>query len=173
MYIREVNNMKIKRINDVKRIIIAYVCAFAVLFTAITPVAFAGNEDTYNNPDEALIVFGKEIKTVNIESYNVASSTMLTTAILEDGSEVGRFKANGTFPYFYIDLPASIVSSYDDGSVYDVEIKYFDSNGGYMFVWYDALKWGKQCAYEIYPGKTKTWKTAKFTLDNAAFNRLR
>lgn len=155
-------------INNAKRIL-SCVFAFAMLFTSITPVWAADTDDISQNPNEALIVFGEDIQTINIESYNAASSTMLTSTVLSGGIEAGRFTAKGNYPYFYIDLPSAFGNSYDDGSVYEFEINYFDNNGGYMFVWYDAIKWGKQRAYELYPGKTKMWKTVKFTVDNAAF----
>lgn len=157
--------MKTKYKNTVCRAF-AYICAVAVLFTSVLPVAA---DNTQVNTNEALIVFGSELKTQNVDRVYKKSDTMATPAVTPDGTEVWRFKASGNFPYLYIDLPVSFGNSYDDGSVYDVEIDYYDSNTGYCIVWYDAIKWGRQVAYELYAEATNTWKTARFTLDNAAF----
>ena len=147
----------------------AYVCVLSLVFALIAPVTASADKGANVNPDEALIIFEKELKTVNVDRVIKGSSTMASHSVTSDDIDIWKFKASGNNPYLYIDLPNSFGNSYNDGSVYDVEIKYFDSNTGYAIVWYDAIKWGKQVAYELYATATNTWKTAKFTIDNAYF----
>lgn len=159
--------MKIRCKNTVCRFV-AYICILSIIFALITNVpAFADTEQYSSN--EAVIIFGKELKKFNVDGVSETSTTMSSVSAAPDGTEIWKFKGSGTRACFCIDLPASFGNSYDDGSVYDVEIKYFDSNTGYAIIWYDALKWGKQIAYELYATNTNMWKTAKFTIDNAAF----
>ena len=143
--------------------IFAYICALSLVFSGIAEASVSDK-----NLDEALIVFGNELETVNATVIQ-DSATMSSISAAPDGTPVWKFKGSGSRPYLYIDLPNSLGSSYEDGSVYDIEIKYFDSNTGYCIVWYDAIKWGKQVGYKLYATATNTWKTAKFTIDNAYF----
>lgn len=60
-----------------------------------------------------------------------------------------------------------------DGSVYELEIDYYDSGNGYFQVYYDAYTEAKKSADIIYTNKENCWKTASFTLDDASFtNRV-
>lgn len=148
-----------------------FICmlAFAVVLSGIVSIPVTAVEASETNPNEALIVFGDEIETVNVDEVELASSTMAVPAVVENGTKVWKFTGSGTRPYLYIDLPETFGNSLKDGSAYDVEIKYFDSDTGYAIIWYDAAQWGKQIAYELYATATASWKVAKFTLDNASF----
>ena len=57
-----------------------------------------------------------------------------------------------------------------DGSVYDIEIDYFDSGKGYCFLYYNNTDGEREWQDQIYTEATGTWKTQKFTLTNADFN---
>lgn len=57
-----------------------------------------------------------------------------------------------------------------DGSVYDIEIDYFDSGKGYCFLYYNNTDGEREWQNQIYTEATGTWKTQKFTLTNADFN---
>ncbi|MGN0179033.1 MAG: sugar-binding protein [Monoglobaceae bacterium] len=57
-----------------------------------------------------------------------------------------------------------------DGSVYDIEIDYFDSGKGYCFLYYNNTDGDREWQNQIYTETTGTWKTQKFTLTNADFN---
>lgn len=160
--------MKRSNKNKLHRIA-AYMCTVALLLTVIGNLGVIASEATDINPNEALIVFEKKLKTVNVENIIMGNNDMASYSVTDDGVDVWKFKPSGKNLYFYIDLPNSFRDSYYDGSEYDVEVKYFDSNTGYAIFWYDAEKWGKQVAYELYANATNTWKTAKFTLDNACF----
>lgn len=57
-----------------------------------------------------------------------------------------------------------------DGSVYDIEIDYFDSGKGYCFLYYNNTDGEREWQNQIYTNATGIWKTQKFTLTNADFN---
>lgn len=60
-----------------------------------------------------------------------------------------------------------------DGSVYELEIDYFDSGNGYFQVYYDAYTEARKSADIIYTNDEARWKTASITLDDASFtNRV-
>lgn len=120
--------------------------------------------------NEALIVFDKKLELYNVRNVELASTTMATKMTLSDGTPVWSFEGKGNEPNIYINLPDTFESSNVDGSEYEVEINYYDNLSGYAIVYYDSAMWGPQVAYELYLTSTDTWKTAKFTLDDAAFN---
>ena len=57
-----------------------------------------------------------------------------------------------------------------DGSVYDIEIDYFDSGKGYCFLYYNNTDGEREWQNQIYTEASGIWKTQKFTLTNADFN---
>ena len=74
----------------------------------------------------------------------------------------------------YIDF--SLSSDYKkkedfDGSVYDIEIEYYDYLEGYFFLYYDGVSDNLKREQEVYLTNAKEWKTAKFTLTDADFNK--
>lgn len=160
--------MKRKYKNAAQRFL-TYICAAAIMLTSIIPATAVAADAVQNNPNEAYIRFASELQKHNVNSVVLTSDSMMSNAVTSDGTEVWRFTGSGNWPYVYIDLSDSLANSYDDGSEYDIEITYNDTNTGYCIIWYDAVKWGKQIGYEIYATASNVWKTAKFTLDNAAF----
>lgn len=56
-----------------------------------------------------------------------------------------------------------------DGSIYDVEVDYFDSGKGYCRLVYINTDGDYERSNTIYTENTQVWKTAKFTLTNADF----
>ena len=71
--------------------------------------------------------------------------------------------------YIYFDLAKEFKGEVFDGSEYDVEIDYFDSGKGFFRIYYDSKEYGKNEVMTIYTNNEKTWKTARFTLYDAAF----
>ncbi len=75
-----------------------------------------------------------------------------------------------------IDILDDSISTEAEGSSYEVEIEYYDDKEGYFVLWYDAINYGKQIAEDTADGKVVYkrgdggLKTARFTIDNAAFN---
>ena len=60
-----------------------------------------------------------------------------------------------------------------DGSVYVVDVEYFDEGKGFFNLTYDSLDEEAKLADVVYLKNTAMWKTAEFTLDDALFeNRL-
>ncbi len=57
----------------------------------------------------------------------------------------------------------------NDGSVYEIEVDYYDSGAGYLNIYYDSYINTQEVATTIYTDKTNEWKTAKVTVDDAAF----
>ena len=57
-----------------------------------------------------------------------------------------------------------------DGSIYDIEVEYFDSGKGYCFLFYNNTDGDREYKNAFYTNATGTWKTKTFTLTNADFN---
>ena len=57
-----------------------------------------------------------------------------------------------------------------DGSIYDIEVEYFDSGKGYCFLFYNNTDGYISHENSIYTNATGTWKTQKFTVSDADFS---
>lgn len=157
--------------NYFARIIAAFLNLSIILPMLCGSAAAEDNMARYEiNSNEALIVFDKKAELYNVDSLTFGSNLMATQTYVNDGTRVWSFAGAGNEPFIYIKLPESFKSSNIDGSEYDVEIQYFDSLSGYAICYYDSVNWGSEVAYELYGTSTDTWKTAKFTLNDAAFN---
>ena len=66
-------------------------------------------------------------------------------------------------------LSNDIKHTQKDGSVYDIEVDYYDSGNGYLRLYYDSYTNEKRTAETVYTNKENKWKTLKVTLDDAAF----
>ena len=56
-----------------------------------------------------------------------------------------------------------------DGSIYDIEVDYYDSGKGYFVLYYKNTDGDMENRKIVYTNASNTWKTAKFTLSNADF----
>lgn len=56
-----------------------------------------------------------------------------------------------------------------DGSVYDIEIDYFDSGKGFFVLYYVSQSGATEWKNIAYTNATNAWKTAKFTISDADF----
>lgn len=59
----------------------------------------------------------------------------------------------------------------NDGSVYTVEIDYFDSGNGWFRMYYDSLTLDKKDGGTAYTSAKDRWETVKFVIDDAEFNK--
>lgn len=121
----------------------------------------------------AYMLFTSDKKSKGISECTVGSSTAATTqanVVERDNEKCWEIKPTVAEGFVYIDLDDSLGSSAIDGSVYEVEVDYYDYGNGYLICWYDSIDYGKQIAAEIYTYNSKAWKTASFTIDDAAFS---
>ncbi|MDD6734784.1 MAG: hypothetical protein PUE13_00550, partial [Clostridiales bacterium] len=133
-------------------------------FSPLTVLAEAAEENI------AYAVLGSTLKKQNIDVFT--DSNHFGSVVKRGGREA--WEMNPSLPssrYMYVDISDSFGNSKKDGSVYEVEIDYYDSEEGYFVVWYDSVDYGTQIAKQItLKNNSKTWKTASFTLDNAGFS---
>lgn len=139
-----------------------------VMFFGMMGITVAGSSRETEN-DSACAVLGQEVSLTNIDRVFMGSSEQITTS-QKNGRDAWQITASAaSSAYLYVDLSDEMGNSKLDGSVYDVEIDYYDQESGYFVVWYDSVDYGPQIAGEVYIDASNTWKTAKFTLDNAGF----
>lgn len=122
---------------------------------------------------QAYAVLGSNVEKQGFNTIvNGGSATTPTTPTVTTRDKIECWEIVPTAPkgYVWIDVSEDIGNSLEDGSTYDVEIDYFDQEKGYLFAWYDSLDYGRQKAFEIYTNASNEWKTAYFTLDDAAFS---
>lgn len=59
----------------------------------------------------------------------------------------------------------------NDGSVYEIEVEYYDTGEGYIAIHYDSYDEPKKMAEAFYTSNEKRWKTVSVTLDDAEFKK--
>lgn len=67
-------------------------------------------------------------------------------------------------------LEDSFKSKKNDGSVYTVEVDYYDSGNGWFRMYYDSLTLDKMDGGTLYTSAKDMWETATFVIDDAEFN---
>ena len=126
------------------------------------------NETMTDEPNTAYAVAGKRVQKKDMMVLGFAN--LCVDTVKRDGREAWELNPRVTnSSRLYVDLSSNLGNSKKDGSVYQVEIDYFDSEDGYFIVWYDSVDYGAQIAKEVYMSNSKTWKTASVMLDNAGF----
>lgn len=134
------------------------------------PIA-AATVTSENDPNTAEVVFNSA--TPQISGFKVVesgSSTVptLTTRSGENCWLMDKLKntENSTINFTLSDelKPTSF-----DGSVYDIEVDYYDSGKGYCFLFYNNIEGDRQYKDTIYTQNTCVWKTQKITLTDADF----
>ena len=124
----------------------------------------------------AKATFGKKLETQEIGRVVYGThwpQQVPTVPVIRDGREAWEIKAQGTTGYIWIDLADSMGSCEQDGSLYEIEVDYYDHNKSWFFIWYESIDHGPQVALENYTTGSGEWKTAKVTIQDALFaNRL-
>ena len=67
-------------------------------------------------------------------------------------------------------LDDSFKPAKNDGSVYTIEIDYFNAGNGWFKLYYDSLTRDKMDAGTVYTSAKDTWETESFVVDDAEFN---
>lgn len=146
---------------------IAVILFFGTIYSALN--VFAANSGKGAENSTAHAVLGRNVSTANIDRVFMGTSEQITIAE-KGGREAWQITPSSVASaYLYVDLSEKLGNSKQDGSVYDIEIDYYDQESGYFVVWYDSADNGVQIAGDIYINATNSWKTARFTLDNAGF----
>ncbi len=143
---------------------------FSLLLGSVSPAAAVVKEDIADKENIAYAVLGKDVEKKNIDKVSMGWSPKVTVTTQEE-REAWQLTSNlDSSASMYVNLSDSMGNSKIDGSVYEVEIDYYDRDMGYFIVWYDSVDYGAQIAEEVYIDNSCTWKTASFTLDNAGFS---
>lgn len=164
-----------------KKVVAALCAAFVILSGVIPNMPVFDNKDVENiknthvyaavtNTAEA--VLNSETPAKNGFSV-VETGTDKVPQIAERGGEEcwlmdklqGNVKSTINFT-----LDKSMKSDTFDGSIYDIEVDYYDSGKGYFVLYYNNTDDYLEPNNITDTAATNAWKTAKFTLSDAMFN---
>ena len=145
-------------------------CAAVIASAVIVPPAAAG--ENVSEPNTAEVIFNSANPSKN--GFKTVEPGKDTTPLLSSrGGEIcwlmdklqGDAKATINFT-----LADSLKPNGIDGSIYDIEVEYFDSGKGYCFLFYNNTDGYISHENSIYTNATGTWKTQKFTVSDADFS---
>ncbi len=149
-------------------------CTAAVLTATLmlggTSTNAAADPSTEQNVTTATATLGKSLVSTGFESVEVGnvSGAVLTS---KDGREAWILdKSKGTNKAsINAVLSEQFKHTKKDGSVYEIEVDYYDSGNGLLRLYYDSYTNTKKTAETVYTNKENKWKTLKVTLDDAEF----
>lgn len=137
-----------------------------VLLAGVVPVSLAKLEE---NPNLAFVEFGKNgaVK----ENIKLASMSGVTTESFIYAAAGGRdgWQLKSSSPYLYIDIDDRWAHDVTDGTVFEVEVDYYDTLTAFFCIEYDGQKTQRKYAKMVHVNKSNQWKTVKVTLDDAFF----
>lgn len=143
------------------------------VFMLVPNLAFAADgKNTADNTKTATAVLGKTLVNNGFETVEVGRvSGQVNTS--KDGRQAWLLdKSQGTNKAsIYFVLSNAVKHTQKDGSVYEIEVDYYDSGNGYVRLFYDSYTNEKRTAATAYTNKENKWKTLKVTLDDAAFTK--
>lgn len=115
-------------------------------------------------------VLGASAKLTNFSSVEMG---VIKTPIIESRNDrtcwVMDKKTGDNSKEINFVLDKKFVGTARDGSVYEVEVDYYDDATGYFTYYYDGMINDNQHGDEIYLTNTKEWKTARFRITDACF----
>lgn len=142
----------------------------ATLMLGGTSTNAAADPSTEQNVTTATATLGKSLVSTGFESVEVGnvSGAVLTS---KDGREAWLLdKSQGTNKAsINAVLSEQFKHTKKDGSVYEIEVDYYDSGNGLLRLYYDSYTNTKKTAETVYTNKENKWKTLKVTLDDAEF----
>ena len=145
-------------------------CAAVIASAVIVPPAAA--EENVSEPNTAEVIFNSANPSKN--GFKTVEPGKNTTPLLSSrGGEIcwlmdklqGNAKSTINFT-----LDDKLKPKEFDGSIYDIEVEYFDSGKGYCFLFYNNTDGYISHENSIYTNATGTWKTQKFTVSDADFS---
>ena len=150
----------------------AILCAVTVFVSAVIMPNVAQAAENTLEPNTAEVIFNSTSPLKN--GFKTVEPGKDTTPLLTSrGGEncwlmdklQGDAKATINFT-----LADSLKPNGIDGSIYDIEVEYFDSGKGYCFLFYNNTDGYISHENSIYTSATGTWKTQKFTVSDADFS---
>lgn len=149
--------------------------------SAYTPISAAADNTSVGasavKSDEyavttATATLGKSLVQNGFESVNMANITGAIN-VTKDGKQGWLLdKSQGTNKASVnLNLSSTFKHNKKDGSVYEIEVDYYDSGNGYLRLYYDSYTDTKMTAATVYTDKANKWKTLKVTVDDAAFEK--
>lgn len=164
-----------------KRIIAAF-CALFVLCSGILPdVCFTAVTKALGTTENNAVYAADNTAEVILDSENpkksgftvVEPGTNKEVQVSERGGEdcwvMDKLQGNAKSTINF-KLDRSMKSDLFDGSVYDIEVEYYDSGKGYFVLYYNNTDDYLEPNNIIDTSATNAWKTASFTLSDAVFN---
>lgn len=146
--------------------ILSLVCII-ISSLGITAAADKGDGNKYI----AKVTLGSEVVLMGILDAQMGTNTAIT--IKSHNGREGWFldSSKGTASsYIGVNLDSSLISGNEDGSQYEVEVDYFDSEKSIFGLVYDAIDKPDKETDLVYLGTQNEWKTHTFVLDDAYFS---
>lgn len=120
--------------------------------------------------DMAVAVLGEKAEISGFSTVETGNSgkNEVTT---QGGSKCWLLNKNEGSAKGYLNMKLSPeFKSKNDGSVYTIEVEYYDAGNGYFRLLYDRKNYENKTGDIFYMHNGATWKTATFTVSDAAFN---
>lgn len=138
------------------------------MLTGVMPHAIAA-KTVEEDDNTAYVEFGKDgaVKH-NITLASMSGTTSETFVYASAGGREG-WQLKSSSPYLYIDIDDKWAHEVTDGTVFEVEVDYYDTLTGFFVIEYDGAKTTRKYAQIVGVDKSNQWKTAKVTLDDAYF----
>lgn len=134
-----------------------------------TFAVFADNGDVTSDLYTAEAILGTELES---KGFSLIESGNLNTpnVVKRSGSYCWLLDKTKGKDLAYINFALSdSFKNERDGSVYEIEVEYFDAGEGYFNLAYDSVGETSKYADFVYMNNTLIWKTAHFTIDDAQF----
>ena len=146
------------------RIVVKNVSALLILCVLLLSACpLAGAEKN----DYAEVIFGKQIKTVNM---SVSAGWLGTPQLVtRNGAEGSRTALASNTVLFFINLNDDYFYQLDKDTPVLIEVEYFDEGYGSFTLTYDAIDASDKDADIIKLNNTMEWKTQEFYLEDACF----
>ncbi len=161
-------NNKCRTIKILKRFIGAFLSAVMVI--SLLPVyAATGEPPLEAPPNTAVARLGETLETVGIAEVKFGT-TNKPNVVTRDGHKAWQINyQEANERALYIKLDEEFKPSEFDGTEYVIEVDYFDTSIACFRVVYDDRVYHKSFTDFTYSNTADMWKTATYTLEDAAF----
>lgn len=129
---------------------------------------FAASDESAKT-EVAVAVLGNKVMLDGFEMVETGTGGVAEVTV-QGGSECWLLNKNAGTSKGYLNMNLSpSFKKENDGSVYTIEIEYYDVSNGYFRLSYDRKNYENKIGTTFYMSNAATWKTASFTVDDAAF----
>jgi len=130
--------------------------------------------------DTAYMIFGEDVKLHNVSAYHIGPDGDKKIIEKKGGREAWTMGVNTASNRFGITLSDEFKSGVNKGDIYEIEVDYFDTEkDAFFWLGFDSVvpqrmgeDWPERSEDRIvYTTGSKLWKTEKFTVTQAAFEK--